>query len=54
VTTARQVEATAETLETVAAQTGEQTLTLITCGVQWDQGIQSYLQRTVVKAIQID
>jgi LPXTG-site transpeptidase (sortase) family protein len=54
VTSIRQVEATAETLETVAAQTGEQTLTLITCGGQWDPGIQSYLHRTVVKAIQID
>jgi LPXTG-site transpeptidase (sortase) family protein len=49
-----QVEATAETLETVAAQTEEPTLTLITCGGQWDPGIQSYLHRTVVKAIQID
>jgi LPXTG-site transpeptidase (sortase) family protein len=54
VVSVEQVEANAETLETVAAQTGEQTLTLITCGGQWDPGIQSYLHRTVVKAVQID
>jgi LPXTG-site transpeptidase (sortase) family protein len=44
------VEATGQTLQEITQETGEQTLTLITCGGTWDPSIQSYLHRTVVQA----
>jgi LPXTG-site transpeptidase (sortase) family protein len=37
-------------LQSVTAETGTESLTLITCGGEWDAGSQSYLHRTVVQA----
>jgi hypothetical protein len=53
VVSVEQVEATAETLPEVAGPASETALTLITCGGQWDPGTQTYLHRTVVKAVEI-
>jgi sortase (surface protein transpeptidase) len=38
----------------VVGPTGEQTLTLITCGGEWDASISEYNERTVVRAIQVE
>jgi sortase (surface protein transpeptidase) len=38
----------------VVGPTGEQSLTLITCGGEWDASISEYNERTVVRAIQVD
>jgi len=38
----------------VVGPTGEQTLTLITCGGEWDATISEYDERTVVRAIQVE
>jgi sortase (surface protein transpeptidase) len=38
----------------VVGPTGAQTLTLITCGGEWDASISEYNARTVVRAIQVD
>ncbi len=38
----------------VVGPTGEATLTLITCGGEWDPSISEYNERTVVRAIQVD
>ncbi len=37
-------------LQAITAETGSETLTLITCGGDWDPASQSYLHRTVVRA----
>jgi sortase (surface protein transpeptidase) len=38
----------------VVGPTGEQSLTLITCGGEWDASISEYNERTVVRAVQVD
>ncbi len=38
----------------VVGPTGEQSLTLLTCGGEWDASISEYNERTVVRAIQVD
>ncbi|MCC6943832.1 MAG: sortase [Thermomicrobiales bacterium] len=50
VTSVELLDATSDTLQAIAAESDASTLTLITCGGQWDGGSQTYLQRTVVKA----
>ncbi len=53
VTTVQLLPADAGSLETVTADTGGETLTLITCGGDWDPSSQHYVHRTVVQATRI-
>jgi len=53
VTTVELLPADAGSLEAVTAETGDETLTLITCGGDWDPSSQHYLHRTVVQATRI-
>jgi LPXTG-site transpeptidase (sortase) family protein len=53
VTTVELLPADAASLESVTAETGGETLTLITCGGDWDPTSQHYLHRTVVQATRI-
>jgi LPXTG-site transpeptidase (sortase) family protein len=47
-------QANSETLLEITQETGGQTLTLITCGGEWDPASKSYLHRTVVQAELVD
>jgi hypothetical protein len=53
VTTVELLPADAGSLEAVTAESGDETLTLITCGGDWDPASQHYLHRTVVQATRI-
>jgi LPXTG-site transpeptidase (sortase) family protein len=53
VTNVELLPADADSLEAVTAETGGESLTLITCGGDWDPASQHYLHRTVVQATRI-
>jgi LPXTG-site transpeptidase (sortase) family protein len=53
VTSVQLLPANATSLQSVTADTNAETLTLITCGGEWDGSTQHYLHRTVVQAERI-